>query len=81
MIITYIIIGIGIGLMILGVLLNMLCIITTLRWDKLDKSVKQELRNGAGLNSIFTAGTMFLFGGSITTIAGLSAIIYNLLNQ
>lgn len=81
MIITYIIIGIGIGLMILGVLLNILCIITTLRWDKLDDSDKQELRNGAGLNSIFTAGAVFLFGGSITTIAGLSAIIYNLLNQ
>lgn len=81
MVIAYIIIGIGIGVMGIGFLLNMLCILTSLNWDKLKDEDKKELRNGAGLNSIFGVGTAMLFGGSIVSVGGFTLLILNLLNR
>lgn len=81
MVIAYIIIGIGIGVMGIGFLLNMLCILASLNWDKLTEEDKKELRNGAGLNTIFAAGTALLFGGSIVSVGGFTLLIFNILNQ
>lgn len=81
MVIAYIIIGIGIGVMGIGFLLNMLCILTSLNWDKLKDEDKKELKNGAGLNSIFGVGTAMLFGGSIVSVGGFTLLIFNILNQ
>lgn len=80
MVIAYIIIGIGIGVMGIGFLLNMLCILTSLNWDKLKDKDKKELRNGAGLNSIFAVGTALLFGGSIVSVGGFTLLILKILN-
>ena len=81
MVITYIIIGVGLGIMGIGFLLNMLCIIISLNWNKLKDEDKKELKNGAGLNSIFGVGTALLFGGSFISIGGFSLLIFNLLNR
>lgn len=81
MVITYIIVGAGLGIMGIGFLLNMLCIIISLNWDKLKDKDKKELKNGAGLNSIFGVGTALLFGGSFISVGGFSLLIFNLLNR
>ena len=81
MVIAYIIIGIGIGIMGIGFLLNMLCILTSLKWDKLTAENKKELDNGKGLNRIFGVGTTLLFGGSTISACGITLLIFNILNQ
>lgn len=81
MVIMYIMVGVGIGIMGIGFLLNMLCILTSLKWDKLTAENKKELKNGAGLNSIFGVGTALLFGGSFISVCGFSLLIFNLLNR
>lgn len=81
MIIMYIMIGVGIGIMGIGFLLNMLCILTSLKWDKLTTENKKELDNGKGLNRIFSVGTTLLFGGSTISACGITLLILNLLNR
>lgn len=81
MVIMYIMIGVGIGVMGIGFLLNMLCILISLNWDKLKDEDKKELKNGTGLNSVFGVGTALLFGGSIVSVVGFSLLIFNLLNR
>lgn len=81
MVIMYIMIGVGIGVMGIGFLLNMLCILISLNWDKLKDEDKKELKKGTGLNSVFGVGTALLFGGSIVSVVGFSLLIFNLLNR
>lgn len=81
MVIMYIMIGVGIGVMGIGFLLNMLCILISLNWNKLKDEDKKELKKGAGLTSVFGVGTALLFGGSIVSVVGFSLLIFNLLNR
>lgn len=81
MVIMYIMVGVGIGIMGIGFLLNMLCILTSLKWDKLTPENKKELDNGKGLNRIFGVGTTLLFGGSTISACGITLLILNLLNR
>lgn len=81
MVIMYIMIGVGIGVMGIGFLLNMLCILISLNWNKLKDEDKKELKKGTGLNSVFGVGTALLFGGSIVSVVGFSLLIFNLLNR
>lgn len=81
MVILYIMIGAGLGVMGIGFLMNMLCILISLNWNKLKDEDKKELKNGAGLNSIFGVGTALLFGGSFISVCGFSLLIFNLLNR
>lgn len=81
MVIMYIMIGVGIGVMGIGFLLNMLCIIISLNWDKLKDKDKKELDNGKALNRIFGVGTTLLFGGSFISVGGFSLLVFNLLNR
>lgn len=81
MVIMYIMIGVGIGVMGIGFLLNMLCIIISLNWDKLKDKDKKELDNGKALNRTFGVGTTLLFGGSTISACGITLLIFNLLNR
>lgn len=81
MVIMYIMIGVGIGIMGIGFLLNMLCILISLNWNKLKDEDKKELKKGTGLTSVFGVGTALLFGGSIVSVVGFSLLIFNLLNR
>lgn len=81
MVIMYIMVGVGIGIMGIGFLLNMLCILTSLKWDKLTPENKKELDNGKGLIRIFAVGTTLLFGGSFISVGGFSLLVFNLLNR